>query len=41
MGAVEQSSGVVESYLSTLEESYGSFSINVRVYPQNDFATLS
>jgi ADP-ribose pyrophosphatase YjhB (NUDIX family) len=30
MGAVEQSSGVVESYLSTLEESYGSFSINQR-----------
>jgi len=30
MGAVEQSSGEIESYLSTLEESYGSFSINQR-----------
>ena len=28
MGAVEQSSGEIESYLSSLEESYGSFSIN-------------
>ncbi len=30
MGAVEQSSGAVESYLSALEESYDSFSINQR-----------
>lgn len=30
MGAVEQSSGTVESYLSALEQSYDSFSINQR-----------
>lgn len=30
MGVVEQTSGAVESQLSTLEESYGSFSINQR-----------
>jgi len=30
MGVVEQSSGAVESYLTTLEETYGSFAINQR-----------
>jgi len=33
MGVVEHSSGAVETWLSTLEESYGSFSVNQTTVP--------
>jgi hypothetical protein len=41
MGVVEQTSGAVESQLSTLEESYGSFSVNQRTVavPTTEYET--